>query len=70
MKLLNRCNGRGNTADVCPISKEEVTMAVMTDAGAKGGDGDDGTVRASAFKAEGEGNRGDVFGRMGDEEWA
>ena len=60
----SRCNGRGHAADMCPSSKEEGVLAVSND------DGDDGTVQASAFKAEEAGECSDVLGRTGEGESA
>ena len=63
-KRCSRCNRRGHVADVCPSSKEEAVLAVSND------DGDDGTVKASAFKAEEGGECSDVLGGMGEGESA
>ena len=60
-------------ADVCPSSKEEAVMAVASEVRAR--DDDQGTVRASAFKAEGAGTYGDgseegePAWQVGDEAW-
>ena len=53
-----------HAADICPSSKEEAVLAVSSD------DGDEGTVQASAFKAEEAGEYGDVLGRIGEGELA
>ena len=63
-KRCSRCNGRGHVADICLSSKEEPMLAVSSD------DGDEGTVQASAFKAEEVGEYGDVLARMGERESA
>ena len=57
-KRCSRRNGWGHAADICPSSKKDAVLAVLND------DGDDGTVQASALKAEEAGERSDVMGRM------
>ena len=54
----------GTRAVVCPSSKEEAVPAVSND------DGDDGTVKTSAFKAEAAGECRDGLGGMGEGESA
>ena len=63
-KRCSRCNGRGHAADICPSPKDEAVLAMSND------DDDDGTVQASAFKAEETGECSYVLGRMGEGESA
>ena len=63
-KRCSRCNGRVHAADICPSSKEEAVLAVSND------DVDDGTVQASASKAEEAGECSDALSRMGEGESA
>ena len=67
-KRCSRCNGRGHSACVCPSSKEEAVLAATSEVGERDGDGEDGTVQASAFKAEETDDCGDGLGRMGEGE--
>ena len=43
-KMCNWCNGRGNTADVGPTSKEEAVLAVASEVRAKFDVDEDSTV--------------------------
>ena len=64
--ICSRCNGRGHTTQCLPTSNEEPALAVTSEVWARADDGDDGTVQASAFKAEETVECDDVVSRMGD----
>ena len=51
-KLWSRCNGREHTVDVCHTSKEEAVQAMTGGVRAMVDVDEDGTIQASAFKAE------------------
>ncbi|CAN0221367.1 unnamed protein product, partial [Laminaria digitata] len=64
MKLCDRCNGRGHTADVCPTAKEKAVLAVTSEIGA-GVDDDDNSCGSVGIGM----GKGESAWQVGDKVW-